>query len=111
MTKMAAMPIYGKNLSRIGSPMILKLGMYHRGLKRYKVYVNNDPCLTLTYLMARSNWVTYTFEWEKLLKSNLMEENLQQRIILLMKNTDLNGVVCPYPEAIYMYITIIFKHL
>ena len=59
--------------------MILKLGMYHWGLKLYKVYINDDPGLTLSYLMARSNKVTCTFEWGKLLESHLMEENLQQR--------------------------------
>ena len=53
MTKMAAMPIYGKKplkifFSRTRSPMIFKLGMYHRGLKLYKVYINDDPGLTLT---------------------------------------------------------------
>ena len=58
MTKMAAMT---------RSPMILKLGMLHWGLKLYKVYINDDPGLTLTYFTARSNWVTYTFEWGKLL--------------------------------------------
>ena len=49
------------------------------GLKLYKVYINDDPGLTLTYLMAMSNWVKYTFEWGKLLQSHLMEEILQQR--------------------------------
>ena len=68
MTKMAAMPIYGKKplkifFSRTRSPMILKLGMYHLGLKLYKVYINDDLGLTLTYFMARSNWFTCTFEW------------------------------------------------
>ena len=63
MTKMAAMPIYGKNpskifFSRIGRPVILKLGMLHRGLKLYKVCINGDPGLTLTYFTARSNLVT-----------------------------------------------------
>ena len=38
--------------------------------------------LTLTYLTARSNWVTFTFEWGKLLQSHFMEENLQQRTTL-----------------------------
>ena len=86
MPKMAAIPIYGKNLKKIfsktRSPMILKLGMYHWGLKLYKVYINDDLVLTLTYFKARSNWVTCTFEWGKLLQSHLMEENLQQRTIL-----------------------------
>ena len=62
--------------------MILKLGMYHWELKLYKVYINDDPRFTLTYFTARSNWVTCTFEWGKLLQSHLMEEHLQQRTIL-----------------------------
>ena len=53
-TKMAAMPIYGKY----------------------------DPGLILTYFTARSNWVICTFEWGKLLQSHIMEEILQQRTIL-----------------------------
>ena len=56
--------------------MILKLGMKHRGLKLYKVYKNDDPGLTLTYFTARSNWVTFTFEWGKLLQRHLVEEKL-----------------------------------
>ena len=62
--------------------MIFKLGMKHWGLKLYKVYINDDPGLTLTYFTARSNWVICTFESGKLLQSHLMEEILQQRTIL-----------------------------
>ena len=56
MTKMAAMPIYGK---------ILKLGMQHRVLEYYQTPSNDDPGLTLTYFTARSNLVPYAFVWEK----------------------------------------------
>ena len=49
--------------------MILKLGMQHPGLKFYKVYINGDPELTLTYFMARSNLVACVLELEKLLLS------------------------------------------
>ena len=74
MTKMAATPIYGKNLKKIifprtQRPMILKLGMQHWRIKVYKVYINDDPGLTLTYFRARSNLVTYAFEWWKLTNS------------------------------------------
>ena len=55
--------------------MILKLGMQHQGLKLYKVYVNDDPGLTLTYFTARS-------EEGKLFQSHLMGKTLQQRIKL-----------------------------
>ena len=50
--------------------MILKLGMQHQGLKLYKIYVNDDPGLTLTYFTARSNLVVYAFELGKLLQSH-----------------------------------------
>ena len=66
MTKMAAMPIFSKNPSKIffsgtGGSISKKLGMK---LKYYNVYINHDPVVTLTYFTARS-----TFEWGKLLKS------------------------------------------
>ena len=31
----------------------------------YKVYINDDPGLTLTCFTARSNLVPYAFVWEK----------------------------------------------
>ena len=69
MTKMAAMPIYGKHLKNllheIKWPMTLKLGMQHRVLEYYQIYSSDDPVLTLTYFTARSNFVPYAFVWEK----------------------------------------------
>ena len=70
MTKMAAMPIYGKNPLKIffsgtGWPISTKLGMYHRGLQPIIMCSNDDLCMTLTYFIARSNLVTYGFVWEK----------------------------------------------
>ena len=47
--------------------MILKLDMQHRLIELYKVCINGDPGLTLTYLTAKSNFVASAFEWEKLL--------------------------------------------
>ena len=32
--------------------MILKLGMKHLGMELYKVYINHDPGMTLTYFTA-----------------------------------------------------------
>ena len=61
MTKMAAMPIYGKNPSKIFSrtsgPISTKLGMKHRCLKHYDVYINHDPVMTsgTRVLQSRSN--------------------------------------------------------
>ena len=91
--------------------MILKLGMYYRGLKLYNVYINDDPGMTLTYFTARSNWVTYMFEWGKLLQSHLMEKTCSKRINVLMKNNLPQEVVRPCPGAIYMYMSTIFKAL
>ena len=59
MTKMATMPIYGKNpsknfFSRTIGPISTKLGMKHRWLTHYNVYINCDPVMTLTYFRARS---------------------------------------------------------
>ena len=59
MNKMAAMPIYGKNLQksfsyRTDRPMIMKLGMEHYKLKLYTFYINDDPELTLTYFTTLS---------------------------------------------------------
>ena len=69
MSKMAAMPIYYKNLKKIFSGtkrlMTLNLGMHHRVLEYYQICSNDDPGLTLIYFTARSNLVPYAFVWEK----------------------------------------------
>ena len=63
MTKMAATPIYGRKpskifFSRTGGPIFAKLCMYHRGLKPIINCANDDPGVTLTYFMLRTNLVT-----------------------------------------------------
>ena len=54
MTKIAAMPIYNKNVKFFfcgtKRPMTLKVCMQHRVLEYYQVCSNDDPGLTLTYL-------------------------------------------------------------
>ena len=45
--------------------MTLKLGMQHRVLKYYQVCSNDDPGLTLTYLTAISDLVSFAFVCEK----------------------------------------------
>ena len=45
--------------------MTLKVGMQHRVLEYFQIYSNDDPELTLTYFMARSNLIPYAFVWEK----------------------------------------------
>ena len=63
MTKMAAMPIYGKNTLKIFSPgttglILMKLCMKHQRPKPFIFCSNYDPRLTMTYFMARSNFAT-----------------------------------------------------
>ena len=41
--------------------MTLKLGMQHRVHEFYQICSNDDPGMTLTYFMARSNLVPYAF--------------------------------------------------
>ena len=63
MTKMAAMPIYGKNkkifFSRTKRPVTLNLCMHHRVLEYYQVCSNNDPKLTMTYFTGMSFMLLY----------------------------------------------------
>ena len=59
MTKMAAMPIYGKTPSKLffsgtTGPISTKLGMNHLGLEYYNVIINYDLWMILTYFTARS---------------------------------------------------------
>ena len=66
MTKMATTPLYGKNTSKIFfsetvGPISTKLCMKHLGLQPIIDCSNDDPGLTLTYFMERSNLVTYAF--------------------------------------------------
>ena len=53
--------------------MILKLGMQHWGLKLFKVYINCEFGLTLTYFTARSKLVTSFFQWEKMKTVDFVE--------------------------------------
>ena len=56
-TNINTMPIYGKNLKKSSSPMILKLGMLHCLCEYYQGCLNYDPRLTLTYFTSTSNLV------------------------------------------------------
>ena len=59
MTKMTAMPIYGKNTLKIFLPgttelILMKLCMKHQRPYPFILCSNHDPWLAFTYLMARS---------------------------------------------------------
>ena len=45
--------------------MTLKVCMQHQVHETYQFCSNDDPELTLTYFMARSDLVPYAFVWEK----------------------------------------------
>ena len=67
MTKMAAMPINGKNLQK-SSSLEPKSGWPWNLvciIEYYQICSNDGPGLSLTYFMARSNSVPYAFVWEK----------------------------------------------
>ena len=56
MTKMAAMPIYGKNPSKISSRTGGAICSIRDSCP--SVYINDDPVVTLTFFTARSNLET-----------------------------------------------------
>ena len=82
MTKMVAMPIYGKNPSKFffsetNKLISRKLGVKHRWLKYSNVYIQciyrSRPCDDLDQVYGKVNmpWVAYAFELGKLLKCHL----------------------------------------
>ena len=118
MTKMATIPIYGKNLYKSSPPEAVvydfKLGMQYWGLKLYEAGINYDLWLILTYFTAWSKLVACIFEWETLLQSDstvqwgklAAYEQINKRFIFW--RTEISPVfVCPCPGSIYMYMTII----
>ena len=62
-TKMAAMPIYGKKPLKTIFPgntrqLLMKICIKHQRPKPFIICANYDPGLTLTYFTARSNFAT-----------------------------------------------------
>ena len=111
MTKMAIMPIYGKNPSKIffsetNRLISSKLGVKHRWRKYSNVYINHDPVMILTKFMARSTWVAYAFEWGKLLKCHL-KGKASRNIDYSEKRKWPKGVIFPCTGV----NTILFKHV
>ena len=113
MTKMATMPIYGKNPSKIFSEtnglISIKLGMKHGWLNYYNVYINHDPGMTMTQFMARLTWVAYVFEWGKLLKCHLKGKTSRklangQNIDYFEKRKWPKGFICPCTRVKYQNI-------
>ena len=94
--------------------MTLKLGMQHLVLEYYQIYSNDDPGLTLTYFMARSNLVPYAFVWEKGKTMDFSEtiviydlklataDQSDKKFLLTSKLRPL-GAVCPLPRG-YIHV-------
>ena len=71
MTKLAVMPICGKNTLKIFFPgasglILTKFGMKHHILKSVIFCSIDNPGLTLTYFTARSNFITKAFKYGKM---------------------------------------------
>ena len=96
--------------SRTKWPMTLKLGMQHRMHEYYQICSNDDPGLTLTYFMARSNLVPYAFVWENCKTMNFSEtivvydlklatDDRSDMTFLLTSKFCPLGTVCPLPQG------------
>ena len=69
MTKMAAMPIYGKKSFKIffpgtTGPILMKICLKPQRPKPFIVCPNYDPGLTLIYFTAWSNFANLALIWE-----------------------------------------------
>ena len=87
--------------------MILKLGMKHQAMELYKVYINRDPWMTLTYFAS---------EWGKLLKCHLKGKTCSKlanglKFYVFKKKLTSGIALTRCPEVIYMYITILVKQV
>ena len=119
MTKMAFMPVYGKNLKKIffsGSkrPMTLNLGMQHWVLEYYQICLNDDNGLTLTYFSQGQIW-SLMLLYGKKVKQSIFQKLLSSMIWNYQQITEVTRSVCwhqnfvhlgavfPCPGAIYMY--------
>ena len=116
MTKMAAQKLLKIFFSRTRRPMILKLDIKHQAMKLYKIYINHDPWMTLTFFYSKVNlgrpciWMgknrKMSFNGKKLARNEQMD-----RRFIFLKIFWAQRVVCPCLGAIYMCMTMILKHL
>ena len=87
--------------------MILKLGMKHQAMELYKICINCDPRMTLTYFMSQSTLVTHAFEWINFVNCYLKRKTCS-KLANGLKFYDLKkkftpGVALTRPGVIYMY--------
>ena len=116
MTKMAALPIYGKNIKNLllRNQKADELGMQHRVLEYCQVCSNDDPGLSLSYFTTRSNLLfygitPYAFSWENGKAMNFSEtivaydlklatDDRSDKKFLLTSNFVPSGLYSPAPE-------------
>ena len=118
MTKMATMPIYGKNLKKSSTEpkgwWPWKLAYSIRVLEFYQICSNDDPELTLTHFTARSSLVPYAFVWEKgktmdfsetivVFDLKLSTDDWSDKKFLLTSKFCPLVLYAPCPRALYMY--------
>ena len=101
-------------LLRNKKPITLKLCIQHRVLKYYQIPSNDDPGLTMTYFMARSNLVHNAFVWENGKTMDFSEtivvydlklatdDQSDKKFPLTSKLCPL-GAVCPLPRG-YIHV-------
>ena len=120
MTKVAAIPIYGKKLKKkiffsgTKRPMTLKLGIQHRVLEYYLVCSNDDPGLTLTYFYGKVKFGPLCFCMWKRLNNGFSEtivvydlklatdDRIDKKFLLTSKLCPL-GLCAPCRGGICMY--------
>ena len=83
--------------------------MLHQGVECDMVIINHDPVMTLTYFKARSTWVAYTFEWEKLLKCHLKGKTCRK--LANGQNIDFSGKQMAPRLHSAPSLGLIFKHV
>ena len=95
--------------------MILKLNMKHQAIELFRVCVNHDPGMTLTFLRQGQHMSPMHLNGKNRKMSfngKILARNEQMdRRFTFMKIFLAQRVVCPCPGAIYMCMTIILKHL
>ena len=90
--------------------MILKHGMKHQAMELYKVCINHDLGMTVTFFTAMSAEAAHAFEWEKNRKMSFngkrLARNEQMDIrFMFMKIFWVQRVVCPW-GYIHVYETV-----
>ena len=84
--------------------MILKLGMKHQGEELYRIYINHDPGMTLTFFYGKVNLGHQSrFLNEKKTRKmsfngrTLARNDQMDRKFMFLKIFWAQGVVCPSP--------------